>query len=189
MPGEIIVRKFSEDDYERLLFLENFWHARGFAGDEAFQLALADLERSRIRPLGEARTHNMFMRATGRKRLWERLTGLGAPTLFDNTNAKLGVGDSLTAVSETQTDLQASTNKLRKGMSATYPSIESSPNDHKLDLRADFISGEAEYTWNEAAAFNAAAAGDMFNRGLFSPSPGLKPSGQVWTLSATLVIT
>jgi hypothetical protein len=189
MPGEIVVRKFTADDYERLQFLEHFWHARGKAGDEAFQLALADLERYKIQPFGEARTHNMFMRATGRKRLWERLTGLGTPTLFDATNAKLGVGDSLTAVAETQTDLQAATNKLRKGMAATYPSIESSPNDHKLDLRSDFISGEAEFTWNEAATFNAAAAGDMFNRGLFSPSPGLKPSGQVWTLSTTLVIT
>jgi hypothetical protein len=189
MPGEIIVRKFTNEDYERLVDLEQRWHARGKTGDEAFQLALADLERYKIQPFGEARTHNMFMRATGRKRLWERVTGIAAPTLFDNTNAKLGVGDSLTAVAETQTDLQAATNKLRKAMSATYPSIEGSPNDHKLDLRADFISGEAEFTWNEAATFNAAAAGDMFNRGLFSPSPGTKPTGQVWTLSETLVIT
>src|SRR5271154_6153221 len=56
----------------------------------------------------------------GASALWERLIGAGV-TAFDNTNAYIGVGDSSTAAAATQTDLQASANKLRKAMDATYP--------------------------------------------------------------------
>lgn len=188
--GIMTVRCWTDEDFARLLEEERRQHAMGFVGEDAHQRALRRLDdRYRIAPLRVFEAHNQFMRATGRKHLWERLTGLGAPTLFDATNARLGVGDSAAAVVETQTDLQAAVNKLRKVMAATYPSIEASPNDHKLDLRSDFGPGEAEYTWNEGATFNAAAAGSMFNRALFAPSPGVKPAGQTWTLVETLVIT
>ena len=45
----------------------------------------------------------------------------GAGTAFNNANARLGVGDSATAWATTQADLVAATNRLRKGMNATYP--------------------------------------------------------------------
>ncbi len=46
---------------------------------------------------------------------------VGGGTAFNNANARLGVDDSTTAWATTQTDLVAATNKLRKGMNATYP--------------------------------------------------------------------
>lgn len=190
MSGAVKLYRWTDAAYADLIAEEKRQHELGYVGNDAFERALHVLEERGVTPIAPPSVgQNQFMRATGRKHLWERLTGIAAPTLFDSTNAKLGVGDSLTAVAETQTDLQAATNKLRKAMAATYPQIQSSPNDHKLDLRSDFISGEAEYTWNEFATFNAAAAGSMFNRGLFSPSPGVKPAGQTWTLTETLVIT
>ena len=59
--------------------------------------------------------------------LWQMLIGNGtgtagqALTYFNNGNAAIGVGDSNTAEAATQTNLQAASNKLRKGMDATYP--------------------------------------------------------------------
>ena len=47
----------------------------------------------------------------------------GAGDAFSNANAYLGVGDSTTAAGATQTDLQAATNKLRKAMNATFPTV------------------------------------------------------------------
>jgi len=57
----------------------------------------------------------------GRQELIDIICGLGTPTKWDNTNARLGVGDSNTAPAETQTGLQAAVNKSWKGMDATYP--------------------------------------------------------------------
>lgn len=52
--------------------------------------------------------------------LWEAAIG-NAPTYFSAANAYIGVGDSSTAEVSTQTDLQASTNKLRVAMDSSYP--------------------------------------------------------------------
>ncbi len=50
-------------------------------------------------------------------------TGTSAQTLtyFNNGNAYLGVGDSTTTEAATQTNLQASSNKVRIAMDSTYP--------------------------------------------------------------------
>src|SRR5438132_13666777 len=64
---------------------------------------------------------NLFMYG-GVSCLWETLIGNGTTTAgqnltyFNNAQAAIGVGDSNTAAAATQTDLQASTNKLRTGM-------------------------------------------------------------------------
>lgn len=158
----------------------------------ADQLALERLLELGVKPYGVAYGRNAFMRASGNNALWRRLTGIATlPTLYDNTNAKLGVGDSSTAVTVTQTNLQAATNKLAKGMVATYPQLNGSPNDNQAVFRSDFITAEAEYAWNEFGTFNAAlgTADSMFNRGLFSPSPGTKGAGVTWTLTETLTNT
>lgn len=208
--GSAVVRKWTNENYARLRQLEEELRSRlrreaarwcfgcdvghpmemHLAG-EADRLALRiAAERYDLRPYGAAGGLNAFMRATGNNAFWRRLTGLGTqPTLYDNANARLGVGDSTVAVSVTQTDLQAAANKIRKGMMAGYPSIQASPNDDKIDLRSDFVSGEAEFTWIEFGTFNARTGAGMFNRGLFSPSPGIKGGGVTWTLTETLTNT
>ena len=67
----------------------------------------------------------------------------GGGTAFNNANARLGVGDSATAWATTQTDLVAATNKLRKGMNATYPVTGTK----KQTFRSDFLTGEANWVW------------------------------------------
>lgn len=62
----------------------------------------------------------MALTTAGRDLIATAVVG-DAFTAFNNANAYLGVGDSSTAFSAAQTDLQASTNKLRKAMDSTYP--------------------------------------------------------------------
>lgn len=104
-------------------------------------------------------------------------------TFFNNANAYLGVGDSTTAFSASQTDLVASTNKLRKAMDATYPSGGS----NVIAFRSTFGTSDANFAWQEWGVFNASSAGTMLSRKV--ESLGTKTSAQTWQLTATLTVT
>lgn len=112
---------------------------------------------------------------------WQTLIGNGvgtagqALTFFNNANAALGVGDSSTAAAATQNDLQgaaAPTNKIRKGMNATYPTHTdgTAAGNAKITFQSTFATGEANYAWNEWGLFNSATAGAgrMLNRRVVS---------------------
>jgi len=116
----------------------------------------------------------------GEDALRNRLVGT-SPTAFDASNAYLGVGDSSTAFAESQTDLQAATNKVRVGMNATYPKDGSGA--QTTDWQSDFTSGVGNFAWAEWALFNASSSGTMFSRKV--ESLGTKASGSVWTLTGT----
>lgn len=105
-----------------------------------------------------------------------------AVTDYDSANARLGVGDSNTAFSAGQTDLQAATNKLRRPMEATYPQRSG----NIMTFRSLFGTGEANFAWQEWAVFNAAAAGTMMCRKV--ESLGTKTSAQSWQFTATITI-
>ena len=107
----------------------------------------------------------------------------GGGTVFSNANAHLGVGDSSTAEAVGQTDLQASSNKLRKAMNGSYPSIASPV----ITFQSTFGSSEANFTWAEVGTFNAASAGTMFNRKV--QSLGTKSSGATWTLTEDITFS
>lgn len=109
------------------------------------------------------------------------LIGAGG-TVFSNANAYLGVGDSSTAASASQTNLQAATNKLRKAMDATFPSRAS----QTLTFKSTFGSGDANFAWEEWAIFNDSTAGTMLNRKV--QSFGTK-SGGTWVLTATFALS
>ena len=100
------------------------------------------------------------------------------PTFFDNANAHIGVGDSTTDFSAAQTDLQAATNKLRKGMEVGYPTRS----DNVLTFKASFGDAEANWVWNEWGVFNADTYGVMINRKV--ESLGTKAGG-TWNLTVT----
>ena len=78
---------------------------------------------------------------------------------FNNTNARIGVGDGNTAFNAAQTDLQGAS-KARQGMEATYP--QRTNND--LTFRAVFGTGAANFDWGEWGLFNAASSGQMLSR-------------------------
>lgn len=103
-------------------------------------------------------------------------------TLFNNANARIGVGDSTTAFAKTQTDLQASTNKLRKAMDTSYPSRTNAV----ITFRSTFGTSEANFAWQEWAVFNAASSGDMLNRKV--ESLGTKTSAQSWQFTVDITV-
>ena len=105
-----------------------------------------------------------------------------AVTPFNNTNAHIGVGDSTAAFAATQTDLQATTNKLRKPMDATYPTRAG----NVMTFRATFGSAEANFAWQECGVFNASTGGTMLHR--LVQSLGTKVSGATWQLTIQVTI-
>jgi hypothetical protein len=94
----------------------------------------------------------------------------------------LGVGDSTTAFAQSQTDLQASTNKLRKAMDAGYPQRASGT----LTFRSTYNTAEGNYPWNEWGVFDAGSGGTMYSRK--QESLGTKTSAQTWQLTATATV-
>lgn len=127
---------------------------------------------------------------------WETLIGNGTGTAgqtltyFNNGNAAIGVGDSTTAEAATQTDLQAATNKLRKGMDATYPQHTDATTSGAASIvfKSTFGSTDANFAWQEWGVFNSATAatGRMLNRKV--QSLGTKASGTTWVLTITLTL-
>jgi hypothetical protein len=141
------------------------------------------------------REHNLLMYG-GVSCLWQCLIGNGtatagqALTVFDNTNAAIGVGDSTTAAAATQTNLSAATNKLRKAMDATYPTHTDATTSGAatITFRSTFGSSDANWAWAEWGVFNSAtdATGRMLNRRV--EALGTKASGATWTISVALTI-
>jgi hypothetical protein len=104
-------------------------------------------------------------------------------TKWDNTNAQLGVGNSNTAESATQTDLQG-TNKTYKGMMTGYPTYGT---NQKATWKAQFTENEANYDWNEFVVRNGATAQKCLNRKV--SAQGTKTSGQVWELTLEISLS
>ena len=123
----------------------------------------------------------MALTTVGKAEFAKAIAGVSF-TPFNNANAYIGVGDSSTAFAVGQTDLQASTNKLRKGMDATYPTQSA----NELVFRATFGSSEANFAWNEVGLFNAASGGSMLRRKVVSL--GTKASGETWVLTSTITV-
>lgn len=129
--------------------------------------------------------------------IWQALVGNGtatagqALTFFNNANAAIGVGDSTTTEAATHTDLQAATNKLRKGMNATFPVHTDGVvvGAASIQFQSTFSTAEANFAWQECAVFNSptAATGRMLNRKV--QSLGTKTSASSWQITATITIS
>jgi hypothetical protein len=117
--------------------------------------------------------------------IWDGVIG-NAPTVFSNANAAIGVGDSSTAAAVAQTNLQASSNKLRKGMNASFPDQPTNPS---VRFQSDFTSSEANYHWQEVATFNNSTdgVGTMLHR--LVADLGTKSSGATWTITVTITLS
>jgi hypothetical protein len=127
---------------------------------------------------------------------WQTLIGNGTTTadqeltFFSNARAAIGVGDSSTAAADTQTELQAATNHLRKAMDATYPlhtDSDSSAGAKSVAFRSTFGTSDANWAWQEWIIKNsvtAGATGRTLNRKV--ESLGTKTSAATWVLTITL---
>lgn len=123
--------------------------------------------------------------------LWQQLIGSGAITAFNNANAYIGVGDSTTAEAATQTDLQASTNKLRKAMDSGYPSHTDGTTSGAASIVFRCTLGGSDANWGtgvqEVAVFNAATGGRMLNRRV--TNLGTKTAGNTAQVTITITIS
>lgn len=126
--------------------------------------------------------------------LWQCLigngTGTAAQTLtyFNNGNAYIGVGDSSTSEAATHTDLQAASNKIRKGMDATYPQHTDATTSGAASIiyRCTLGTSEGNFAINEVALFNGSSGGRMLNRKV--SSLGTKTSASSATVTLTLTL-
>jgi len=115
---------------------------------------------------------NNLLLNEGINELWTLCCGTGA-TKWDNTNARIGVGNSNAAADPTQTGLQGAS-KAFKAMDATYPTYGSA---QKATWRATFGSAEGNFAWEEITVVNAADdTGKNLNRKV--QSMGTKASGK-----------
>ena len=114
--------------------------------------------------------------------IWTLVGGSGG-TQFDNTNAHLGAGNSSDVFDATETDLQGASKK-RCAMMETYPTYGSS---QKITFKSSFGSDDANFAWEEFAAFNASESGTMLNRKV--ESEGTKTSGQTWELTLEITLS
>lgn len=164
--------------------LAGHWRAVHYAGDwtpEQIAAGLAPVALDEQGQLMVYEGHNILVNV-GIQLMLDKLIG-GAGTVFDNSNAYIGIGDSSTAVAASQTDLQASTNKVRKAMDATYPSRSG----QTMTWRCTFSTSEGNFSIQEAAIFNASSAGTMLNRLL--AALGTKTSATTLQVTATLTIS
>lgn len=117
---------------------------------------------------------------SGIDEMWDLITG-DSVNHFNNASAKIGVGDSNTAASPSQTDLQAATNKTYKGMESGYPTSTT----QKATFKASFGDSDANYVWNEWV-IKQATSEKCLNRKV--DSMGTK-SGGTWTLEVSITLS
>lgn len=154
--------------------LKSRWTLRKYADNEAFK---------KDKPFEVSEIDGNLLLNEGIAVLQALLTG-GAGTAYDNTNARIGVGDSNTAADATQTGLQAVSNKAWVGMEATYPQISG----QTTTWRAVFDGSTANFSWQEFTIVNAADdTGDNLNRKV--SDQGTKASGQTWTLDLEITFS
>lgn len=125
--------------------------------------------------------------------LWQALIGNGtattgqALTFFSSGNARIGVGDSTTSAAATQTDLQASSNKLRKAVDSVTHTDATTSGAATITFIATFATSDANYAWEEWGIFNAAASGRMLNRKV--ATLGTKTSAASWVFTVTITLS
>jgi hypothetical protein len=117
---------------------------------------------------------------TGIDEMWDLIAGDSA-NHFNNAGAQLGVGDSSTTASPSQTDLQAASNKTYKGMESGYPTTSS----QQAVFKSSFGASDANYAWNEWVVRQATST-RCLNRKV--ESLGTK-SGGTWTLEVTVTLS
>ena len=164
---------------------KTLWTIRRFADDAAFAAdtptPVLDAEGNELPAVSEIQG-NLLLNE-GIALLEDLLIGAGG-TAYNNANSYLGVGDSSTAESASQTGLQAATNKTYKAMQATYPQRSA----QTVTWRSVFASGDANYAWNEFTIVNASTdSGTNLNRKV--AANGTKASGQTWTVQLQITLS
>lgn len=161
------------------------WTIQRFKDDTAYQAGQPTQVmdgKGNLLPAVSEFNHNVLLNEGINNVLGPALCGTASPTVYDNANARLGVGiDGTTAEDATQTGLQGGTTSFA-AMDTGYPTFSS----QTATWQATFGGTEGNHDWQEFTVVNAADdTGDNLNRK--TSDQGTKASGQTWVL--TLEIT
>jgi hypothetical protein len=139
---------------------------------------------------------NLLLNA-GITRMLNLLIGTASLGVYSNAKSRVGVGNSATAESASQTDLQASagaSNRYYQAVNGSYPSVSS----QTLTAQSTFATGDGNFVWAEwgidgggassavVGTFNTTDCG-LLNRKV--AALGTKASGASWTLTVTITIS
>lgn len=111
-------------------------------------------------------------------------TALVLTANYGGTTASGAAASKILNEAASQTDLQASSNKLYKAMSATYPQVSG----QTITWRSAFGSSDANFDWMEFSAANG-SSGSAKNANRKVSAQGTKVSGQTWTLDLTITLS
>lgn len=111
-------------------------------------------------------------------------TALVLTANYGGTTASGAAASKILNEVATQTDLQASSNKLYKAMSATYPQVSA----QTMTWRAAYGSAEANFDWMEYSVANG-SSGTAKNANRKVSAQGTKVAGQTWTLDFTITLS
>jgi hypothetical protein len=145
-------------------------------------ISSAEFRALLIKPEIEEEIPGNLLLNEGIAEIWDLVIAAGGTTAYNNANAQIGVGDSAAAEAAAQVDLQAATNKLYKAMNATYP-IRTT---QTVAWQSDFLTGEANWVWNEWSIRNGVTRDRNLNRKV--QSLGTKASG-TWTLTGQITLS
>lgn len=145
------------------------------------------------RPDAVAGSIGNLLTTAGLTRLTSLLTAAGGQALT-NTATRLGVGNSTTAETVAQTDLQAAAgaaNRQFKIMDATYPSTSAGV----VTAKSTFATSDANFAWQEwgldigtpTVSDGTTVNATLFNRKV--ASLGTKTSAGTWALTVTITIS
>ncbi len=141
-----------------------------------------EIDRYDVKPYEVVEGEGNLLLNEGINELFVLLGGSGA-TQFDNSNARLGVGNSNAAAAATQTDLQGGSTKF-VGMDATFPTVGV---DQKAVFRATFGSADGNFAWEEWTVDNGAVGLKNLNRKV-TPL-GTKVSGTTWVFTVEISLS
>ena len=139
-------------------------------------------DRYNIKPYEVKEGEGNLLLNEGINELFTLICGTGA-TKWDNSNARLGVGNSNTAASATQTALLGGSTEI-KAMDGSYPTFGTS---QKATFRATFGSSEGNFAWEEWSLDNGASALKSLNRKV--SSLGTKVSGTTWVFTVEVSLS
>lgn len=172
------------------LHMKSHFVIRRFANDEAVRAGVPTQvidATGKLLPAISEFDSNLGLRE-GIQEAWKLIRGDGGTTAYNNANAQTGVGDDDTSEADTQTDLQAATNKTYKGMDTGYPQEKSggAGNVKVCVFRSTYASGDANYDWKEFIVRNGATAHlDLIRK---VSAQGTKASGQTWELTVEITM-
>lgn len=139
-------------------------------------------DRRGIKPYEVKEGEGNLLLNEGINELFTLICGTGA-TKWDNSNARLGVGNSNTAAAASQTALQGGSTQIN-AMDGGYPTYGSS---QKATFRATFASSEGNFAWEEWSLDNGSGALKSLNRKV--SSLGTKVSGTTWVLTVEVSLS